>query len=102
MYFFSNSPVKWRLTKVVCREVVSDVFLQELCLSRGRPHTPGCDRKSSRIWQAYLSGTTVTDKHELEGRDAALLGSLGHGEVCCGGVCGCVCCIAQILWEVEC
>lgn len=28
MYFFSNSPVKWRLTKVVCYEVQLDFIVQ--------------------------------------------------------------------------
>lgn len=31
--------------------------------------------------RTYLSGTTITDKHKLEGRDL-LCGSVGHGCWC--------------------
>jgi hypothetical protein len=46
MYFFSNSPVRWRLTKVVCK--VSWVDGAE--------------------WRApHLSGASIADEDELEG-----------------------------------
>jgi hypothetical protein len=48
------------------------------------PQWGACYRKRTQKGTAYLSSTTVTDKHELEGR-AAGLGSLGHVVVCCGG-----------------
>ena len=49
------------------------------------PQWAGCYRNRMQNGMAYLSSTTVTDKHELEGRAAGLGGSLGHGVGCCGG-----------------
>jgi hypothetical protein len=43
-------------------------------------------RAASQDDASYLSSTTVTDKHELEGWDCVLCGSLGHVGDCCGGV----------------
>lgn len=71
MYFFSNSPVKWRLTKVVC-----GYDCQSLLFSSIHPYL------FSQSWWvgcSYLAGTAVTDEDELEGRD---FGS--HVAVVCG------------------
>lgn len=85
MYFFSNSPVKWRLTKVVCLPQVS--YRLKPIMNHGRldfsmrwlmplDHT-------SRLYTEYLqwpqaergklgrgtdlSSTTISDQHKLEG-----------------------------------
>ena len=76
MYFFSNSPVKWRLTKVVykvqplalvleCRRIVL-LFAMLPGVIR-RPKHSQC---SVKFW-THLSCATVTDEDELEGRDVA-------------------------------
>lgn len=81
MYFFSNSPVKWRLTKVVCRATMSALLSLQVgwlvCLSCS---WAPCAAKSflntmCQIW-THLSCSTVTDKHELEGGNGACF---GHG-----------------------
>lgn len=83
MYFFSNSPVKWRLTKVVCDAdcvSISDRYWRcgPVELMRGAKDSPQLDKENPG-GRAYLSRTTITDKHKLEGR-YLLCGSVGH---CC-------------------
>lgn len=82
MYFFSNSPVKWRLTKVVW-----DGFVSKSARAASYAGPAGCAMAATgsvlahAMWEkqtAYLSCTTVTDEHELEGW-AAGLGGVGHG-----------------------
>jgi hypothetical protein len=83
MYFFSNSPVKWRLTKVVCGASgqhwsVSVRCCDEFVVPRQRHRQP--QRRGVRkamLKGAYLSSSAVTNKHELEGGHVA--GSVGHG-----------------------
>ena len=74
MYFFSNSPVKWRLTKVVWFCSLAGCLFP----TRG----PCCCRRLMRkigivLSSTHLSSTTVTHKHELEGWDVP--SSFGHG-----------------------
>lgn len=78
MYFFSNSPVKWRLTKVVYRGCLvsrNSSLLPHIC---SRLMRTAHDRVSSADCP-YLSGTTVTNKDELEGWGL----SLAFRHVCC-------------------
>lgn len=84
IYFFSNSPVKWRLTKVVCL-MISLYLWMDCC-----PLAVGMKRiivswQPSR-WQqqqfhpqiAYLSSSSITDKHKLESW-CSLSTSFRHG-----------------------
>jgi hypothetical protein len=97
MYFFSNSPVKWRLTKVVYRKNKMSVGVavfdgRSLHVSRdsvqlGGVKLGGRRRKIAKedvaSWDpTHLSGTTVTDKHKLEGRGLLL----SHFDGCVCGV----------------
>jgi hypothetical protein len=68
MYFFSNSPVKWRLTKVVCGGAVSNLLSQSLSIAQA-VSINGLLSRTALQKVTYLSGTTITDKHELEGWD---------------------------------
>ena len=51
MYFFSNSPVKWRLTKVVCKSG------REQRVSLVRPGCGNIEREDERIEDSRLSTT---------------------------------------------
>ena len=63
MYFFSNSPVKWRLTKVVCDKAPLVVVLRPNSLLLPPKRIGGC---------THLASTAITDEHELEGGLALL------------------------------
>jgi len=63
MYFFSNSPVRWRLTKVVC--------VMKLCQRVDfllTPSMPGASPTSCRWPATHLASTAITNEHQLEGR----------------------------------
>lgn len=85
MYFFSNSPVKWRLTKVVYLEKVVSVVIRQ---RKQRSRVCKRSARSAEDRSAHLASTTVTNKHELEG-GSLLCASLGHG---CG---------VLVLWSNE-
>lgn len=87
MYFFSNSPVKWRLTKVVYRYIKRRLASGDLYLSAGKDPS-GRGRKGgvrtgpNRKWKqrkkpTNLSSTAIADEDELE---CGRLGGCGsHG-----------------------
>jgi len=70
MYFFSNSPVKWRLTKVVCTKIVK---LAKHPKTRGSATPHQSARRVARtirmfVGETYLAGATIANEDELEGR----------------------------------
>ena len=68
MYFFSNSPVKWRFTKVVCARNLSVLDLHDTVANKlGVTRVP-----------TNLSGSSVAYEHKFEGWRSVGCGCFGH------------------------
>ena len=85
MYFFSNSPVRCRLTKVVCRFVSGNVSRvdTEQDWGRTRPRARRTHLQPRDHEIPYLACATVANKDELEG--GWCCSSVGHGGSCLVG-----------------
>lgn len=87
MYFFSNSPVKWRLTKVVCRVNCQLWFSYGLALCHARePSLPprNFSIERERTFPVPPSPTSTSLKVGMPLASAMVA-------VCCSGVCGVKC-----------
>ena len=98
MYFFSNSPVKWRLTKVVCQAKPLAFVLDCRHIALLFVMLAGVIRRPRQSQHnvrglTHLSCTAVTNKHELEGRDVAAC--FGHG---CGLLWWGMCDVMRKIW----
>lgn len=67
MYFFSNSPVKWRLTKVVCSENSQSVMMS--CLGEvGRAMKFSVDRDDGQQRGVNAHGRNAVEHKEASKR----------------------------------